>query len=152
MEAARSDAAEAGTIAPAAPQWVIFVCSGTCLAIELERVQEILTPRPFTRLPGAGAAAAGLVAVRSRIITTYDLGLALGLSAAATCPDHRILLVEDGVRVTGLVVDEVLAVAPLLEEGAPSAAGVALARAASTWDRRRVALLDVGRVLERLLN
>jgi chemotaxis signal transduction protein len=149
MEVARPEAAEAGAVAPAAPQWVIFVCSGQCLAVALDRIREILTPRPFTRLPGAGPGTAGLIAVRSRIVTAYDLGIVRGLAPSAAAPDHRILLVDDGSRVTGLIVDEVLAVAAL-EEGASGADPTpADACGASTWEGRSVTLLELERVLTR---
>jgi chemotaxis signal transduction protein len=52
----------------------------------------------------------GLVGVRGRVITAFDLGVALGTQASATHADHRLLLVESGERVAGVVVDEVLAV------------------------------------------
>ncbi len=54
----------------------------------------------------------GLVGVRSRIVTAFDLGTSLGLTASRATADHRLLLVEYGDRLAALVVEEVLAVAP----------------------------------------
>ncbi|HSJ16362.1 MAG TPA: chemotaxis protein CheW [Longimicrobiales bacterium] len=152
MEVETPDAAEAGIPAHAAPQRVIFVCSGACLGLALERVQEILRPRPFTRLPGSAPHTAGLIGVRGRIITAYDLGVLLGLAPAAAQADHRILLVENGSRVIGLVVDDVLAVGGLEERpGGGSVAGE-LALGVSAWDGRSVVVLDARRLVERLTN
>lgn len=152
MDGESPAAAEAGTLAPPAPQWVIFSCGGKCLGLALERVQEILTPRPFTRLPGARADAAGLIGVRSRIVTAYDLGALLGGTASAAGPNHRILLVEDGERVSGLIVDEVLAVAGLEIDDNQATYAPELALGTGAWDERAVTLLDVERVLERVTN
>jgi chemotaxis signal transduction protein len=108
-----SSAVEAGAelVLPALPQWVVFSCGGHRLALPLEQVREILTPRPFTRLPGTGPAVCGLIGVRSRIVTAFDLAVILGLPPARATPDHRLLLVESGEKVPALVVEEVLAVA-----------------------------------------
>lgn len=100
--------AEAGTYAPATAQWVVFRCSGRRFGFPLERVSEILTPRTFTRLPGAVAGVCGLVGFRGRVITVFDLGVVLELdSAAASFPDHRLLLLKLGTRRIGAAVDEV---------------------------------------------
>jgi purine-binding chemotaxis protein CheW len=104
--------AEAGSTATAAPQWVVFSCANRRLGLPLRCVREILTPRPFTRLPGTGQEVCGLVGVRSRIVTAFDLGVILGLSPSRNVTDHRLLLVEFGERIPALVVDEVLAVVP----------------------------------------
>ena len=89
-------------------------------------MSEILTPQPFTRLPGTGPEICGLVAVHGRMTAVVDLGVVLGLRAAAAYSDHRLLVVEVGKRQVGVVVEEVAAVtlarverrAPVDEEGA----------------------------------
>jgi chemotaxis signal transduction protein len=58
----------------------------------LDCVVEIIPPRPFTRLPGAGADVCGLVGVGGRVVTVFDLGVVLGLGRAADHADHRLLL------------------------------------------------------------
>ena len=98
--------------APAEPMrmWVRVVCGPCAYGIALERVREILTPQPLTRLPGCEAEVAGLVGVRGRVVTALDLGRILGSNASASLPDHRLVLVDHGDRVVGLVVDDVSAV------------------------------------------
>ena len=78
----------------------------------LERVGEIIASRPFTRLPGAGPEVCGLVGVRGRVVTVFDMGAVLGLRSAATLPDHRLLLMDLGTRRIGAAVDDVLDIAP----------------------------------------
>jgi purine-binding chemotaxis protein CheW len=91
-------------------RWVRVTCDGRTYGMPLERVREILTPQPFTRLPGCDAEVAGLVGVRGRVVTVLDLGRILGSRAAASLPDHRLLLVDHGERIVGLVVDDASAV------------------------------------------
>lgn len=101
---------EAGFIRTA-PEWVVFGCADRRFALPLGQVQEIVRPRPFTRIPGCGAEVCGLVGFRGRILTAFDLGAALGLRPAAEYPDHRLLLIEWEDRVVAGVVEEVIAVA-----------------------------------------
>ncbi|MBI4409407.1 MAG: chemotaxis protein CheW, partial [Gemmatimonadetes bacterium] len=64
-----------------------------------------------TRLPGCGPAVCGLIGLRGRVITAFDLGAALALRPSAARPDHRLLLVEYGPRLVALAVEEVVGVA-----------------------------------------
>jgi chemotaxis signal transduction protein len=107
MLAAAPDAAPA---APAGPQWVVFSCDDVRLAAPLDCVREILTPRPFTRLPGCGPEVCGLIAVRGRVVTVFDLGVVLGLRQASALADHRLLLVERDGRAVGFAVDVVVTI------------------------------------------
>ncbi|HEX6134536.1 MAG TPA: chemotaxis protein CheW [Longimicrobiales bacterium] len=116
--------AEAGTHAPAVLPWVVFSCEDRRYGVPLDGVSEIITPRPFTRLPGAGREVCGLVGVRGRVITVFDLGAVLGLRSAASLPDHRLLLLELGARLVGAVVEDVVDIAPARIDRAGSTPGV----------------------------
>lgn len=115
--------AEAGTHAPATLPWVVFSCEQMRYGVPLERVSEIITPRPFTRLPGAGREVCGLVGVKGHVITVFDLGVVLGLRSAAALPDHRLLLLELGGRRVGAAVETVVDIAPARIEPAAGAPG-----------------------------
>jgi purine-binding chemotaxis protein CheW len=104
--------AEAGTDATAAAQWVVFRCGDQRYGFPLESVSEIITPRSFTRLPGTGAAVCGLVGVRGRVVTVFDLGVVLGRESAAAFPDHRLLMLALGNRRIGAAVTDVVSIAP----------------------------------------
>ncbi len=93
--------------------WAVFGCDGHTFGFPLERVREILLSRPFTRLPACGPKVCGLVGLRGRIVTVFDVGAALGLRPAAARPDHRLLLIECGGRIVGGAVEEVAAVGPV---------------------------------------
>lgn len=106
---------------PASTQWVVFTCAGQRFGVPLGDVREILTPRPFTRLPGTGPEVCGLVGIRGRVVTVLDLGVVLGLRAAGSLPDHRLLLLEPGAGRIAAAVEEVAAISAADLEPAPGA-------------------------------
>jgi len=140
--------------APAGPQWVVLSCDEIRLAVPLARVREILTPRPFTRLPGCGPEVCGLIGVRGRIVTVFDVGILLGRRRSAEVHDHRLLLLEWRGRTVGLAVDAVLSIAhaetvpddsselPLHEDDVIGIGAV---------DQERFVALDPDHLLDRLL-
>lgn len=99
-----------GPLQRVAPEWVIFGCSGERFAIPLQQVREILLPQPIIRLPGCGPEVCGLIGLRGRILTVFDLGAALDLRPAVSVAEHRLLLLEHGGQVVAGVVEEVFSV------------------------------------------
>lgn len=116
--------AEAGTHVPAVAQWVVFQCGTRRYGVPLDRVGEIISPRPFTRLPGAGPEVCGLAGVRGRVVTVFDLGAVLGLHPVAAFPDHRMLLLDIGTRRIGAIVEDVVDIAPARVEREGDVPGV----------------------------
>lgn len=94
----------------AAPQWVVFACGDHWLAFPITRVREILPARPATRLPGCGPEVRGLIGLRGRLVTVFDLGAILGLEPSGEREDHRLVLLEHEGRVVGMAVDAMVAV------------------------------------------
>jgi len=75
-----------------------------------------------THIPGAPAFVAGLVHVRGRVVPVIDLRVRFGLPAVPHVIDHRIVIVQAGARVAGLLVDsarEVLTIDPASVEKPP---------------------------------
>jgi purine-binding chemotaxis protein CheW len=58
-----------------------------------------------THVPGAPSYVAGLVQVRGRVVPVIDLRRRFGLPAVEPALDHRIVVVQHGARVAGLLVD-----------------------------------------------
>jgi purine-binding chemotaxis protein CheW len=145
---------DAAARAPAVTQWVVFRCGGQRYGMPLERVREIVSPRPFTRLPGAGPEVPGLAGVRGRIVTVVDLGTLLHGQPAAHAADHRLLLLDLGGRLLGAVVDDVVMIAPAsVSPPTDSASDDAVPGAAGTGvleDGAFIAL-DPARLLEGVL-
>jgi chemotaxis signal transduction protein len=150
------DADEAGAT-DALPRWLVVSCGGRSYAVALERVCEIVTARPFTRLPGAGPEVCGLAGVRGRAVTTFDLGSITGAAPARARPDHRLLLVEVGPSRVGLVVEEARRVAGLVLDPGADGAGVPPGVTPGDvlgWaelDGERILGLDLEAMLERRL-
>ena len=129
---------------------LLAAVAGAWHGIALPDVHEVVTSRPFTRLPGAAPEVAGLVNVRGRIVTVLDLGLALGGDAAAAAPGHRVVVLEHGGRLVGLAVEDVLRILRLrpseLDPSAPPAP--AHIRATGQADGEPFSLLDTDVLLQ----
>lgn len=89
-------------------QLVLLGVAGQYYGVPIEVLREILPPRPFTPLPGSAACVCGLINLRGRIVTTLDLGVRMGLGPCASHPDHRIVVLDHGSTLVGLVVEEVV--------------------------------------------
>ncbi|MBS1123364.1 MAG: Positive regulator of CheA protein activity (CheW), partial [Deltaproteobacteria bacterium] len=58
-----------------------------------------------THVPGAPTYVAGLMQVRGRVVPVVDLRLRFGLASIEHTIDHRVVVVQVGPRVAGLLVD-----------------------------------------------
>ena len=92
------------------PEWVVFSCDDQLFGVPLLLTREVVLPQPLTRLPGCGAEVGGLMGLRGRVITVFDLGIVLG-RRSVLCRDYRILVVDHNERVAGLAVDAVAEIA-----------------------------------------
>lgn len=82
---------------------VTLQLGGETMAIPAELLREILEPVPVTRVPKAGAFAAGLINVRGAVVPLTDLRVPLGMPVTPATADTRMLvldLVLDGGAVT----------------------------------------------------
>jgi chemotaxis signal transduction protein len=97
---------------PTDAQWVLFLCDGDPFGFPLERVTEIMTPRPVTRLPGAVADVCGLVGVRGTSSRPSTCARCWAAACGSGATDDRLLLVDLGPRRVAVMVDDVLAIEP----------------------------------------
>jgi purine-binding chemotaxis protein CheW len=79
-------------------------------ALPLASVREILKLGPITEVPRAAKDVLGIVSVRGRVTTVLDLRKRLRMSEREPTKHARVLLVDGGDEVIGLLVDEVLQV------------------------------------------
>lgn len=93
-----------------------FGLSDESYALPLRTIREILKPPPITEVPRAPADVPGIISVRGRIVTVVDLAMRLRLPQHRHGRRSRILLVDAGREVMGLLVDHVLQVFRLREE------------------------------------
>ncbi len=135
---------------------------GESFALETVHVREILDPVPITAVPGADQAVNGLINVRGRVVPLADLRLMFGMSNQTVGVDARIVVIEveiDGDPVIiGIRADRVNEVTELA-----AASLEATPRIGLRWDPELItcigkrngafiAVLDMGRILARLIN
>ena len=85
-----------------------FTIAGEQYAVEIERIVEIVTPRPVTRIPNADPSILGIISLRGTIVTLVDVRRRLRHPAAgAETPDTRIVVIDFRNETVGFVVDRV---------------------------------------------
>jgi purine-binding chemotaxis protein CheW len=106
-----------------------------------------------TRVPGAPDYVAGLVQVRGRVVPVVDLRVRFGLPPIEHSIDRRVIVVQVGARVAGLLVDsarEVLHLDAASFHAPPEVIaqqGAVFVRAVATLTKRLFLLVDVPRVI-----
>ncbi len=136
----REDEASPGTglVAQAAPgglareavaldEFLIFRLGGEEFGVEIGRVLEVMRTPPVTEVPRAPPDILGVISVRGDVVTVVDPRSRLGLSAGASGPAPRVVVVDDGAGACGLLVDQVAGVVRLPQgalEPCPQAIGV----------------------------
>ncbi len=97
-------------------EFLAFGLVGERFALPLAAVREILKNTPITEVPRARPHVLGILSVRGRITTVLDLRRRLRMPAPDPTKASRILLVDGGEEVVGLLVDEVFQVYRLQDE------------------------------------
>lgn len=84
---------------------VTFRVGVATYAVPAAQVLHLETYETATPIPGSRAYVAGLVQVRGRLVPVVDLRSRFGLPAVERTLDHRVVIVQSGARVAGLLVD-----------------------------------------------
>lgn len=105
-------------------EFLAFRIATEAYALPLAAVREILKPPPMTEVPRARSEVLGIISVRGRITTVFDLRRKLSMPATELDKHARVLLVDDGEEVLGLLVDRVLQVYRLSEDEVELASAV----------------------------
>jgi len=87
-----------------------FIIAGEQYALDIERIVEIVRPRPITRVPNAEESIVGIVSLRGTIVTLIDVRNRLRHAKAEETPDTRIIVVDHEGETIGFEVDRVLRV------------------------------------------
>ena len=87
-----------------------FVIAGEQYAVDIERIVEIVRPRPVTRVPNAEESIVGIVSLRGTIVTLIDVRSRLRHAKAEETPDTRIIVVDHQGETIGFEVDRVMRV------------------------------------------
>jgi purine-binding chemotaxis protein CheW len=88
-------------------QWVSFVLGDEIYAINVLRVQEVLRPTEITPVAGAPNFVLGIINLRGNVVTVIDARQRLRLPPVDPTNDTRVIMVEVGDQVVGVMVDRV---------------------------------------------
>ena len=122
-------------------------------AIPAAQVLHLETYETATPIPGTPVYVAGLVQVRGRLVPVVDLRSRFGLAPVEHTLDHRVVVVQVGGRVAGLLVDSAREVLRIDESAVEKPPELVESRAAgfvkgiATVAKRMFLLVDVPRVI-----
>ncbi len=134
-------------------QLVVFQLAAELYGVDIARVHEIIRLPAVTRVPRAPAFVEGVINLRGKVIPVVDLRRRFNLPLAEHSRASRIVVVEIGDQVVGIIVDavsEVLRVNPsIIELPSPVVAGIdsEYLEGIAKLPDRLVILLDLDRVL-----
>ena len=134
-------------------QLVVFQLGAEFYGVDIARVHEIIRLQSITRVPRAPAFVEGVINLRGKVIPVVDLRRRFGLESSEHTRASRIVVVEIGDQVVGVIVDgvsEVLRVTGAsVEPPSPVVAGIEseYIHGIAKLDDRLVILLDLDRVL-----
>ena len=135
-------------------QLVIFQLGGEEFGVEIMQVQEIIRMPEITRIPQSPEYVEGVINLRGKIIVVINLDTRFDLNSKELDDDSRIIIVEVGENVVGMVVDsvsEVLRLATSSVEAAPEIISSKIKadylKGVGKLDDRLLILLDLERVL-----
>lgn len=134
-------------------QLVVFRLADEFYGLDIGSVQEIITWQPVTRVPRTPVFVEGIINLRGNVIPVIDLRKRFELKQAQVAGETRIVVVEIGSLVVGLVVDgvsEVLRVqAAQIEPPSVVITGIDMEfiRGVAKTDDRLIILLNADRVL-----
>ena len=92
---------------------VVFRLGTLICAAPAASVREVISASAPTRIPGARASVVGLMNVRGTLLTVVDGRILLGAPAG---PTDSVIVLRQGERLVGLMVDEVLDLADVAED------------------------------------
>lgn len=138
---------------PEAFQLVTFRLGKEEFALDIVQLQEIQRMLPITPLPRVPAYVEGIVNLRGKIVPIVDLRKKLGLEIAPLTKDSRIVVVNVGKTIIGMIVDSVREVLRIdsgkLKPPPPLVVSVELEfiRGVVNLEDRLILLLDLNKIL-----
>ena len=134
-------------------QLVVFELSGESYGVDIGAVNTIIRMQQITHVPRAPQFVQGVINLRGSIVPVIDLRTRFGLAAFEETKASRIVVVETGAGVMGMIVDAVTETRSL-SSGAiePPASIVTSAdslylRGVAKVDDRLIIMLDIEKIL-----
>lgn len=88
-------------------QWVTFKLAGETYGINVMQVQEVLRYTEIAPVPGASYYVLGIINLRGKVVTVIDTRSRFGLPSGEINDNTRIVIIETGSHVVGILVDAV---------------------------------------------
>ena len=135
-------------------QLVIFQLGGEEFGVEIMQVQEIIRMPEITRIPQSPEYVEGVINLRGKIIVVINLDNRFALNSKELDDDSRIIIVEVGDNVIGIIVDSVSEVLRLSASNVDPAPEIISTKIKADYlkgvgklDDRLLILLDLEKVL-----
>jgi purine-binding chemotaxis protein CheW len=132
---------------------VTFRVGNADYVLPADQVLHLESYEAATHVPGAPSYVAGIVQVRGRIVPVVDVRNRFGLAPIEHSIDRRVVVVQVGTRIAGLLVDrarEVLQIDAAAFEKPPEVIeqqSAGFVKAVATIAKRLFLLVDVPRVI-----
>lgn len=97
-------------------KYVTFFLQDEEYALPISKVQEIMRIGEITRVPNSPEYVKGVMNLRGRIIPVIELKKRLSLGESVIDKNSRIVVVENGIKLLGLMVDQVAQVMNITAE------------------------------------
>lgn len=97
-------------------QCVVFKLHTEEYGIDIHRVQEIVLMQDITHYPQAGNFVEGIINLRGRVIPVIDLNKRFYATGTVINDNTRIIVLDTGSQVIGIIVDEVMEVLQLKDD------------------------------------
>lgn len=91
----------------AVTQWVTFHLDDETYGINVMQVQEVLPMTEIAPVPGAPPFVMGIINLRGNVVTVIDTRMRFGLTPRELDDTGRIVVIEAGDQVAGILVDSV---------------------------------------------
>ena len=105
-------------------QWVTFFLDNEKYGIKVMQVQEVLRMTEIAPVPGAPQYVLGIINLRGNVVTVIDSRKRFGLPEKEADDATRIVIIEAGDNVVGILVDSVAEVVDLRTNDIESAPNV----------------------------
>ena len=105
-------------------QWVTFRLDGETYGINVMQVQEVLRYTEIAPVPGAPSYVLGIINLRGNVVTVLDTRDRFGLPPDEITDQTRIVIIEAGKHVIGILVDAVAEVVYLRQSEIETAPNV----------------------------
>jgi purine-binding chemotaxis protein CheW len=148
-----SEAAKAQAETETIRRWVTFRLAGEIYGVDVMAVQEVLRVPEIVPVPGAPEFIIGIINLRGNVVTVIDTHKIFGLAPNEITDASRIVIIEAGKQVAGLLVDSVAEVVNIASKQIETAPDVGTTESAkyiqgiTHHNDELLILVDVNRLL-----